>query len=147
MTPYSVLDEQGEMCLWPQVINPPPKAPPEAPLQPLVQAPHDNSVGYWLGHMRGHLQAFKEAPSDTLKAALLVALNEYQEAVSNGLEMPKTLPPPLPTASTFSDWYYRQLDEALTMYRINPSSTRLDAMQQHLQGFQDALAMGKVKRW
>lgn len=97
--------------------------------------------------MSGQLAAFKETPSKSSKASLLVALLEYQEAVSKGLQIPRTVPPPLRPAATLSDWHYRQLDEALTMYRINPSNTRLDAMQEHLQGFQDALARGKVKPW
>ena len=111
------------------------------------QAPHDNSVGYWLGHMSGHLAAFKEAPSEARKDALLAALNDYRDAFNKGLKMPMTVPQPLRSAQSFSDWYHRQLDEALIMYRLDPSSTRMDAMQQHLQGFQDAVALGKVKPW
>lgn len=102
------------------------------------------SAPYWLGRLSGHLHQFQAAPSSDTKTKLLIALGEYQKVVSDGLEVPRTVPPPLRNAKTYSDWYRKIIDEAMAMYQINPSESRLNILKEHLNGYQDAVRMGRV---
>lgn len=103
------------------------------------------NANYWYGRMSGHLSQFQNCPSKEARAAMLMALSEYQKAVADGLTICKRLPEPLRNAKTFSAWYRRQLEEALAMFQINPSADRLSAMEEHLTGYLDAVATGRVK--
>lgn len=99
----------------------------------------------WLERLGSSLYKFQGNPNDHHQKMLLDALKEFQEVVTNGLSIPRTIPPPLRNARTFTEWYRRQLDEGLAMFQINPSDDRLEYMRQHLKGYRDAVAMGRVK--
>lgn len=107
----------------------------------------DNSknVTYWLGCLSSRLAQFEATPNITTKTALLIVMGEYQNVVTNGLDIPRTVPEPLKRARTYTEWFQRQLAEAMAMFRINPSDERMKVMAQHLSGYQDAVAMGRVK--
>lgn len=100
---------------------------------------------YWLSRLSNSLYQFQTAPSKETKSDLLFELLQFQKQVEAGLAIPKTIPPAIRESKTLSDWHRRQLDEALAMFRINPSNDRMKTMREHMDHYLEAVAMGRVK--
>lgn len=112
----------------------------------LPKTPEDQmSVSYWMGKLSNHLQQFEAAPSQPLLMAFVLAMVEYQQAVSQGLAIDRTIPSPFRRANTLAEWHRLQLGESLAMFRINPSDSRLVAMQRQLNDYLDLVAQGRIK--
>lgn len=111
-----------------------------------MMQPNQTNVLYWLGRLSGHMDQFQSSPTQANQSALLIVLSEYQKEVQQcGLQIPITIPPPIRESKTMSEWYRRQLNEALAMFKINPSDDRMNVMKDHLKGYLDAVAMGRVR--
>jgi hypothetical protein len=108
---------------------------------------NDSNVGYWLGRTSDFMALYKSNPTKESKEDLLAVLSEFQVMVANGLAIPRAIPEPLRNARTLTAWFHRNLDEALAMFRINPSDARLVTMEQHLDSYQEAVATERVKVW
>jgi hypothetical protein len=108
----------------------------------------DNNVGYyWLVTMSRQLTEFITTPSQATKAALMAAMVDFQQAVAAGLKIQTNIPEPLRNAKTLTEWFRRNLDEALTMFRINPTDERLKAMGLHLDSYLDGFGRGRIEPW
>jgi len=106
-----------------------------------------NDSYWWLIHTSRHLTEFKTSPSKVSKAAFIEALTEFQLAVAAGLKIPRNIPEPLRNAKTLTEWFRRQLDEALAVFRINPTDERLKAMGLHLDSYLDGFGRGRIAPW
>jgi len=100
---------------------------------------------YWLSRLSERLFQFQTVPSKATQCALMLELNQYQKQVADGLNIPKTVPAPLREAKNYSDWYRRLLDEAMAMFKINPSENRMTALVELLNSYLDAVITGRVK--
>lgn len=109
---------------------------------------HNNrieEVSWWYSQLSGHLNTFQSHPTKATKDELLGVMAEFKKAVDAGLKVPREVPAPLKEARTYGEWYHRLLSEGMAMFRINPNDDRMAAMQDYLQGYLDAVAMGRVK--
>ncbi len=100
---------------------------------------------YWLSRLSTSLYQFQTTPSKDTKSDLLFELLQFQKQAEAGLAIPKTIPEAIRHSRTLSDWHRRQLDEAMAMFKINPSDDRMRVMKEQMDGYLDAVAMGRVK--
>lgn len=90
----------------------------------------------WLSLLSDRLYHFQEVPNEASREALEGALLGFQEAVSQGMTIPSTLPHTTPPeAANHREWWEVQLQEALTLFRVNPSSDRLQGMKEVMGGY------------
>lgn len=98
----------------------------------------DTGLGFmgWLSLLSDRLYRFLEVPNEATQRSLLEALQGYREAVSCGMAIPTALPQTTPNeATTHREWWEVQLREALTLFRVMPTSDRLQGMQEVMQGY------------
>ncbi len=98
---------------------------------------------YWVRTIGAAMNAFQWNPSEQHKAALLAILKEYQMAASQGLPISRGLPAPLEPAYSLSDYYRRELGEALIQFKVRPEDGygMLDYL---MDGYIDAVNQGKI---
>lgn len=112
----------------------------------LPRTPEDQmNVSYWMGKLSHHLQQFMATPTQSLLLPLVSALVEYRQAVAQGLAIDRTIPAPIDRANTLAEWHRLQIGESMAMFRINPSESRLLAMQRVLTGYMEMVAQGVIK--
>jgi hypothetical protein len=90
-----------------------------------MASPSGLPVSYWLTAISNLLYRFQERPDKAALEALLGLLKGYQEAVEGGMSIPRNLPGVSQEATSRASWWEMQLQEAVTMFRIAPSSMRL----------------------
>lgn len=61
------------------------------------------------------------------------------------LILARSLPEAIRNSKTLRDWYRRQLDEAMAMFKINPCDDRMRVMREQMDSYLEAVAMGRVK--
>jgi hypothetical protein len=83
---------------------------------------------YWLSAIDSRSYAFQARPSKATKEALLIALEGYRDACTQGMSVPVTAPAVKQEASSKAAWWEMQVQEAVTMFRLNPSQERFDSV-------------------
>jgi hypothetical protein len=104
-------------------------------------------ISFWMSLLGELMSRFQAEPSDGHRLHLTHTLREYRSAVLQGLLLPPkvSIEDPWRRAQTMSEWYRLQLDDALMMFRINPSEERMEALEQRMGDYQEAVKMGKIK--
>ncbi|MDP1872071.1 MAG: hypothetical protein Q8K61_10660 [Gallionella sp.] len=103
-----------------------------------------NNLYYWVRTIGAAMSAFQWQPSEPHKAELLAILKEYQGAVSQGLPIGRGLPAPLEPADNLSDYYRRELNEALIQFKVRPEDG-WEVLDRLATGYINAVQQGKIK--
>lgn len=103
-------------------------------------------VSFWVSLLGELMSRFQAEPSDGHRQHLTHTMTEYRSAVIGGLApLRMKADEPWRRARTLSDWYRLQLDDALAMFRINPSEDRMEVLEQRLDDYRAAVKMGRIK--
>lgn len=75
---------------------------------------------------------------------LLAIIRDYQIAASQGVSLGRAVPPPLDPAYNLSDYYRRELNEAMIQFKAGPENgyEMLDSL---MDGYIVAVNAGKIK--
>ncbi|HET7833201.1 MAG TPA: hypothetical protein VFK88_09580 [Gallionella sp.] len=87
---------------------------------------------------------FQCKPSEQHRAYLTATLRDYQIAASQELSIGRAVPTPLEPAGNLSDYYRRELNEALTQFKVNPEGG-FEMLDKLMTGYINAVQQGKIK--
>lgn len=92
---------------------------------------------YWLPHLQGLLYGFLDRTHKGTLEALLVALEGFLVAVEAGMVIPSTTPQIQQEATTPALWWEKQVQEAVTMFRVRPTLARLENVEIVAKSYMD----------
>lgn len=99
---------------------------------------------YWIRTLGSAMWSFQCQPTEQHRAALLATLKDYQIAASQGVSLGRAVPPPLEPAGNLSDYYRRELNEALIQFKIKPEGG-IEMLDKLMTGYINAVQQGKIK--
>ncbi|ADL55807.1 hypothetical protein [Gallionella capsiferriformans] len=108
--------------------------------------PH-NHTAILYDHIRflnSAMQTFQYQPTEQHRAALTATMKNYREAVSRGLAISRAIPPPLEPADNLSDYYRRELNEAMIQFKALPEDG-WEALDRLTTGYIKAVQQGKIR--
>ncbi|MEI7455882.1 MAG: hypothetical protein WCK93_04095 [Nitrosomonadales bacterium] len=74
----------------------------------------------------------------------MATINDYQLAASQGVSLGRAMPPPLEPADNLSDYYRRELNEALIQFKVRPEDG-YGMLEQLTTQYINAVQQGRIK--
>jgi len=76
---------------------------------------------------------------------LRLELAAFRAQAESGLPVPTVIPPVIRRSRNLDEWYRRQVEEALAMFKISPTNDRMAAVMGAANAYQDAAERGRIR--
>lgn len=99
---------------------------------------------HWIRMLGSAMWLFQCQPTEQHRAVLMAIIRDYQLAAAQGLPVCRSVPPPLEPAANLSDYYRRELNEALIQFKVNPEDG-YEVLDKLMDGYIEAVQQGRIK--